>query len=136
MSTDQEDGACRKRQGRVPPGVLLRPLLWRGFLLSPAEFESSCAFVGPRLGREVSSPDVIQPSDERVDVGGEQMGVAVHGHGDGRVAEVELDGFGAGVGCGEQAGAGVPEVVNPEALRQFCFFDGLVSDLSSEVAVA
>ena len=92
--------------------MLLRPLLWRGFLLSPAEFESSCAVVGPRLGREVSSPDVIESSDERVDVGGEEVGVAVHGHGDGGVAEVELDGFGAGVGCGEQAGAGVSQVVD------------------------
>jgi hypothetical protein len=40
--------------------VLLGPLLWRGFLLSGAEFESSCVVVGPRLGREVSSPDVIE----------------------------------------------------------------------------
>ena len=44
--------------------------------------------------------------------------------------------LGAGVGCGEQAGAGVSEVVDSEALRQFCFFDGLVPDLSSEVAAA
>ena len=121
---------------RVPSGVLLEPLPWQGFLLSAAEFESSCALVGPRLGREVSGPDVIESFDERVDVGGEQVGVAVHGHRDRRVAEVVLDGFGTGVGCGEQTGAGVSEVVNPQALRQFCLFDGLVPDLSSEVAVA
>ena len=64
------------------------------------------------------------------------MGVAVHGHCDGGVAEVELDGFGVGVGRGEQAGAGVSEVVNPQSLRKFCCFYGLVPDLSSEVAVA
>ena len=68
---------------RVPPGVLLRPLLWRGFLLSPAEFDASRLVSRPRLGREVSSPDVIESSDEIVDVGGEQVGVSVHGHGDG-----------------------------------------------------
>ena len=52
------------------------------------------------------------------------------------MAEMDLDGFWVGVGCGEQAGAGVPEVVNPQALRQFCLRDGLVPDLPSEVAVA
>jgi hypothetical protein len=80
----------------------------------------------PRLGREVSGPDVIESSDECVDVGGEEAGVAVHGHRNGGVAEVELDGFGAGVGCGEQTGTGVSQVVNPQASRQFCLFDGLV----------
>jgi hypothetical protein len=41
-----------------------------------------------------------------------------------------------GVGCGEQAGAGVPEVANPQTLRQFCLRDRLVPDLPPEVAVA
>lgn len=45
------------------------------------------------------------------------MGVAVHGHRDRRVAEVDLDGFGVGAGADEQAGAGVAQIVNPEALR-------------------
>ena len=49
---------------RVPPGVPLRPLLWQGFLLFPVEPESLGAFVGPRLGREVSGPDVIEVHHE------------------------------------------------------------------------
>ena len=64
------------------------------------------------------------------------MGVAVHGRRDGGVAEVELGGSGVGAGCGEEAGAGVPEVVNPQTLRQLCRRDGLAPDLLSEVAVA
>jgi len=35
----------------------------------------------------------------------------------------------------EQAGAGAPEVVNPQALTEFCLFDGLVPDLSPGIAV-
>ena len=67
----------------------------------------------PRRGSETSSPDVSEPSDEVVDVGWEEVGVAVHGHRDPRVAEVDLDGFGVGAGRCEEAGAGVSEVVNP-----------------------
>lgn len=44
------------------------------------------------------------------------MGVAVHGHRDGRVPEVDLDGFGVGAGGDQQAGAGVTEIVNAESL--------------------
>jgi hypothetical protein len=44
--------------------VLTEPLLRRGFLSSPTEIDASRPVVGPRLGREVSSPDVFQPSDE------------------------------------------------------------------------
>ena len=64
-STDQ------KVVGSSPAGRAGESLLRRGFLLSPAELDSPCAFVGPRLGREVSGPDVIESSDEGVDVGGE-----------------------------------------------------------------
>ncbi len=74
---------------RVPPGVPAEPLRERGFLLSPCEVDSLCEFVGPRMGREVSGPDVIESSDERVDVGGESVGAAVHGHRDGGLAEAE-----------------------------------------------
>jgi hypothetical protein len=60
---------------RVLPGVLKKPPLRWG-LSSPAEFDAPVAFVGPRLGREVSSPDTVQPSDESLDIGGEEVGVA------------------------------------------------------------
>ena len=64
-STDQKVG------GSSPSGRATEPLLRRRFLSSPAEFDSPCAFVGQGRGREVSRPDVIESSDERVDVGGE-----------------------------------------------------------------
>ncbi len=64
------------------------------------------------------------------------MGVAVHGHRDGRVPEVDLDGFGVGAGGDEQAGAGVAEVVDAEALGEVGLLDCGVPDLASEVAVA
>jgi len=35
-STDQKDGACRKRQGRVLPGVLWEPLQRKGLGVSQA----------------------------------------------------------------------------------------------------
>jgi hypothetical protein len=57
-----------------------------GVSVIPAEFDASRAFVGPRWGREISGPGVIESSDEGVHVGGEQVGVAVHGHRDGGVA--------------------------------------------------
>ena len=64
------------------------------------------------------------------------MGVAVNGYRDGRVAEVDLDGLGVGAGGDEEAGAGVAEIVDPEALREFGPLDGCVPDLPPEVAVA
>jgi len=64
------------------------------------------------------------------------MGVAVHGDGDGRVSEVGLDGFGVGAGGDEEAGAGVAEVVNPEAMGESGLLDGRVPDPPPEVAVA
>ena len=87
LTTDQEVGDSSS-SGRAAETPALR-----GFLLSPAQFESPCVFVGQRLGSEVSSPDVIESFDEYVDVGGE---------------EVELDGLGTGVGCSEQTSAMSP----------------------------
>ena len=78
---------------RRPSGRAAKPLRERGFLSSSADVDSPWSLVGPRLGREVSSPDVFQSSDECPDVGGEEVGVAVHGHRDGRVAEVDLVGI-------------------------------------------
>lgn len=69
-STDQKVG------GSSPSGRAAGTLLGRGFLSSAAELDSPCAFVGPRLGRDVSSPDIIEPSDERVDIEGEWVGMA------------------------------------------------------------
>ena len=61
------------------------------------------------------------------------MGVAVHGHRDGRVAEVDLDGFGVDA-CGDgQAGAGVAEVVNAESLRETDLLVGRVPGLRREL---
>ena len=60
-----------------------KPLRKRGFRLSPAEFDAAGPVSGQRLGRETSSPDVLEPSDEVVHIGWEQVGVAVHGHGNG-----------------------------------------------------
>ena len=112
--------------------MLLEPPCLRGFLSSAAEVDSSRLVSGPRVGRAVSSPDVVESSDEVVDVGGEQVGVAVHGDGDRRVAEVDLDGFGGGAGGGEETGAGMAEVMDPQSLGQFCLFDGPIPDLAAE----
>jgi hypothetical protein len=51
----------------VPVGRLRR----RSCLVVPLASGSDALFVGPRRGREVSGPDVIESSDERVDLGGE-----------------------------------------------------------------
>jgi hypothetical protein len=64
------------------------------------------------------------------------VGVAVHGHRDRRVPEVDLDGFGVGTGGDQQAGAGVAQIVNSEAVGELRLLDGLVPDLAPEVAVA
>ena len=45
-------------------------------------------------------------ADESLDAGGEEVGVAVHGHRDGRVPEVDLDGFGVGAGGDQRIGIG------------------------------
>lgn len=52
------------------------------------------------------------------------------------MAEVGLDGFGIGAGSDEQAGAGVAQIVNTEALRETGLIHGRVPDLAPEAAVA
>jgi hypothetical protein len=71
-----------------------------------------------------------------VNVGGEEVGVAVLGYCDRGVTEVGLDGLGVGTGGDEEAGAGVAEVVDAQALGESGLFDGRVPDTPPEVAVS
>ena len=49
------------------------------------------------------------------------------------MAEADLDGFGVGTGGDEEAGAGVAEIVDSEALGESGPFNGRVPDLPPEL---
>ncbi len=51
----------------------------RAFLSSSAEVDTLGTLVAPRLGSASPSPSVVEPSDKDVAVGGEQVGVTIHG---------------------------------------------------------